>query len=104
MESTDGAFLLPGGPGAQRVILLTRSYLESSRARAGSFAPDLNYGHVHFAFRVERAKLQPALERLRAHGVETSEPAHFDKPMNAVAYYFRDPDGHLLEFWSPNQE
>ena len=30
-------------------------------------------------------------------------PVEFDDPFNAVSYYFYDPDGNLLEFFSPNQ-
>jgi catechol 2,3-dioxygenase-like lactoylglutathione lyase family enzyme len=33
--------------------------------------------------------------------VEVFEPVELEW-MNARSYYFYDPDGNLLEFWSPN--
>jgi catechol 2,3-dioxygenase-like lactoylglutathione lyase family enzyme len=33
-------------------------------------------------------------------GVDVFGPVEFEW-MNAESYYFYDPDGNLLEFWSP---
>jgi catechol 2,3-dioxygenase-like lactoylglutathione lyase family enzyme len=58
----------------------------------------------HFAFTIDEADIQPALERLRAAGIEaldgsnrpTADPiVHAWMP--ACAIYFRDPDGNSLE-------
>ena len=38
---------------------------------------------------------------LRVYGVEVYGPKHFEW-MQAQAYYFYDPDGNLVEFWSPD--
>jgi catechol 2,3-dioxygenase-like lactoylglutathione lyase family enzyme len=58
------------------------------------------FGHVHFAFEVARDELDAAVGRVRSAGVEVYGPAQLDW-MNAESYYFYDPDGNLLEFWSP---
>jgi catechol 2,3-dioxygenase-like lactoylglutathione lyase family enzyme len=61
------------------------------------------FGRVHFAFDVPRTDLDASLERVRSAGVEVYGPVDFDEPFNATSYYFYDPDGNLLEFFSPNQ-
>ena len=58
------------------------------------------FGQVHFAFEVARGDLDAAVERVRRAGVEVYGPEQLDW-MNAESYYFYDPDGNLLEFWSP---
>lgn len=60
---------------------------------------------LHVAFEVAADDLLEAPSRLRAHGVtplsffgeETTEPSVIGW-MPAAAVYFRDPDGHLLEY------
>jgi catechol 2,3-dioxygenase-like lactoylglutathione lyase family enzyme len=59
------------------------------------------FGRVHFAFEVPRDELESEAMRVRAAGVEVYGPVELDW-MNAESYYFYDPDGNLLEFWSPN--
>jgi len=59
------------------------------------------FGGVHFALRVERGDLEAALARLDQHGVEVLGPTRFDW-MGAESRYFYDPDGHLVEFWTPD--
>ena len=59
------------------------------------------FGRVHFAFEVARNELDDAVARVRGAGVEVYGPVEFDW-MNALSYYFYDPDANLLEFWSPN--
>ena len=57
------------------------------------------FGRVHFAFDVAPEDFDAAVARVRAAGVEVYGPEEFDW-MNARSYYFYDPDGNLLEFWS----
>jgi catechol 2,3-dioxygenase-like lactoylglutathione lyase family enzyme len=57
------------------------------------------FGCVHFAFEVARDELDAAVDRVRSAGVEVHGPTEFEW-MNAKAYYFYDPVGNLLEFWS----
>jgi len=60
---------------------------------------------LHVAFKVSLEDVMSACERLRSRGVtplsffatETTEPSVIGW-MPAVAVYFRDPDGHLLEY------
>ena len=56
---------------------------------------------MHFAFEVARDDLDGAVGRVRGAGVEVFGPVELEW-MNAESYYFYDPDGNLLEFWSPN--
>jgi catechol-2,3-dioxygenase len=59
------------------------------------------WGQVHYAFHLPRERLTTAVEHVRGQDVEVYGPVHFDW-MNASSYYFYDPDGNLLEFWSPD--
>ncbi len=59
------------------------------------------WGQVHYAFTVPREKLEMAVAHVRRQGVEVYGPVSFEW-MEALAYYFYDPDGNLLEFWSPD--
>lgn len=60
---------------------------------------------LHVAFVVSLDDVLAACDRLRAHGIlplsffatETTEPSVIGW-MPAAAVYFRDPDGHLLEY------
>jgi catechol 2,3-dioxygenase-like lactoylglutathione lyase family enzyme len=58
------------------------------------------FGQVHFAFDVPRDELEAAVGRVRSAGVDVYGPVELEW-MNAQSYYFYDPDGNLLEFWSP---
>ncbi len=59
------------------------------------------WGRVHYAFEVEPARLEEAVGHIRSRGVEIYGPTDFEW-MRARSYYFFDPDGNLLEFWSPD--
>jgi catechol 2,3-dioxygenase-like lactoylglutathione lyase family enzyme len=101
LESEDGAFLWSGAAGqAQRLILATRKRLARGNA-AGEVGRDVEWHHVHYAFQVPRKNLEGAIDHLRSRGVAVSGPARFDL-MRATSFFFRDPDGHLVEFWSPD--
>lgn len=63
--------------------------------------PGRRFGPVHFAFEVDRSELEGHLSRVRAAGVEVFGPTRLEW-MNAEASYFYDPDGNLVEFWSPD--
>lgn len=101
LQSDDGAFLWSGSAGqAQRLILATRQKLARGNA-AGEVGRDVQWHHVHYAFQVPRKKLEGAIEHLRCSGIAVSGPVRFDL-MRATSFFFRDPDGHLVEFWSPD--
>lgn len=59
------------------------------------------FGCVHYAFEVTNDALQPLLERLRQHQIPIYGPTHFDW-MRATSHYFYDPEGNLLEYWTPD--
>ena len=65
--------------------------------------PGERWGKVHYAFEVARADLEAAAAHVRAAGVEVYGPTRFEW-MRAESYYFYDPDGNLLEWWSPDPE
>jgi catechol 2,3-dioxygenase-like lactoylglutathione lyase family enzyme len=101
LESADGAFLWSGSAHqSQRVIMATRQRLAQGNA-AGDVGKNVEWHHVHFALQVSRKKVEKAVEHVRRCGVEVSGPVRFDA-MNAISFFFRDPNGHLVEFWSPD--
>ncbi len=59
------------------------------------------WGQIHFAFEVARDNLEQAIEKVKSRGVEIYGPVDF-KWMKAKSYYFYDPDGNLIEYWSPD--
>jgi catechol 2,3-dioxygenase-like lactoylglutathione lyase family enzyme len=59
------------------------------------------WGQVHYAFEVGRNDLEKAVTRVKDTGVEVYGPQQF-KWMSAISYYFYDPDGNLIEYWSPD--
>lgn len=59
------------------------------------------WGPVHFALRVPRESLEAEVARVRSHGITVHGPTRLGW-MKAVSYYFFDPDGNLVEFWSPD--
>jgi len=65
--------------------------------------PGQRWGACHFAMAISRDELDQAVANVKDHGVEVYGPTRFDW-MRATSYYFYDPNGHLLEFWSPDEE
>ena len=93
------AWFWAGEPGEPQRLAVARGPLlfeEHSPLPEGE-----RFGQVHFAVRVPRERLESAVARVRGHGVEVYGPKRFDW-MAAEAWYFYDPDGNLLEFWSPD--
>ena len=58
---------------------------------------------AHFAFQVPDERLDAAVEELKAKDVPVFGPITLDW-MNARACYFWDPEGHLVEFWAPQED
>jgi len=95
--SDEWAWFWAGRPGEpQRIALHKGSLLFEEHS---PLPPGERFGRVHFAFDVARAELDGAVDRVRAAGIKVYGPVDFDW-MNARSYYFYDPDGNLLEFWS----
>jgi catechol 2,3-dioxygenase-like lactoylglutathione lyase family enzyme len=93
------AWFWAGEPGNPQLVALHKGRLlfeEYSPLPEGE-----RWGRVHYAFHVPRERVAAAVEHVRVSGVEVYGPVRFDW-MNATSYYFYDPDGNLIEFWSPD--
>ncbi|MDX1500772.1 MAG: VOC family protein [Thermoanaerobaculia bacterium] len=93
-------FLVRDGKRKQRLALHTGSLLFEEHSPLG---PAPRWGPVHFALEVERSRLDVALARVRSAGVDVFGPTPLEW-MRALSYYFYDPDGNLLELWSPDPD
>jgi catechol 2,3-dioxygenase-like lactoylglutathione lyase family enzyme len=99
--SDDWAWFWAGEKGTQQRVALHRGTLlfeEKSPLPEGE-----RFGRVHFAFDVARTDLGAVVDRVRAAGVDVYGPVEFEW-MKALSYYFYDPDGNLLELWSPDPD
>jgi len=99
--NADWAWFWAGRPGDNRRLAVHKGTLlfeEHSPLPAGQ-----RWGQVHCAFDVPRKDLEAAVAHVRAAGVPVYGPTHFDW-MQAISYYFYDPDGNLLEWWSPDPD
>jgi len=65
----------------------------------GAIPPHDGSGPLHVAFAISTEALDGWLKRLEASGVEIEGRARW--PRGGESIYFRDPDGHLLEFATP---
>ena len=96
--SDEWAWFWAGQEGKRQRLALHRGTLlfeEQSPHTEGE-----RWGQVHFAFEVSLEELDEAVARVRGAGVDVFGPVELEW-MNARAYYFYDPDGNLLEWWSP---
>jgi catechol 2,3-dioxygenase-like lactoylglutathione lyase family enzyme len=91
-------FLAGASEDAQRIALHKGSLLfeDHSPHPAGQ-----RFGNVHLAFEVPRERFDAAVAHVRESGTTVYGPTRFDW-MSATSYYFYDPDGNLLELWSPD--
>ena len=101
-EPADGwAWFWTGSPGASpRLALRSGALLFEEQS---PHPPDRRWGCVHYAFHVPRNHLDAAVAHLHRADVEVMGPIRLEW-MDATAHYFYDPDGNLLEFWSPDPE
>ena len=93
------AWFWAGSPTSRQRIALHKGTLLFEEH--SPWPPSDRWGRVHYAFEVSRADLESAAAHVRAAGVEVYGPTQFEW-MHALSYYFYDPDGHLLEWWSPD--
>ncbi len=96
--SDEWAWFWAGQEGMQQRVALHRGPLLFEEH--SPFPEGERFGRVHFAFEVARDELDAALDRVRSADVAVYGPVELEW-MNAESYYFYDPDGNLLEFWSP---
>jgi len=95
------AWFWAGPAGAKQRLALHRGTLLFEEH--SPLPPGERFGRVHFAFEVSPEDLDESVERVRGAGVEVYGPVELEW-MEAQSYYFYDPDGNLLEFWSPQAE
>ncbi|MCC6949032.1 MAG: VOC family protein [Bradyrhizobiaceae bacterium] len=65
----------------------------------GTIPPHDGSGPLHVAFAISAETLDGWVKRLEADGIEIEGRARW--PRGGESIYFRDPDGHLLEFATP---
>jgi catechol 2,3-dioxygenase-like lactoylglutathione lyase family enzyme len=84
---------------AQRIALHKGSLLFEAHSPhpAGN-----RFGNVHLAFEVPHERFDAAVAHVRESGTAVYGPVRLDW-MSATSYYFYDPDGNLLELWSPDE-
>ncbi len=64
------------------------------------FPEGQRFGTIHGALHVPAQRLQQAVEQVKSKGVPVDGPTDFTR-RHARSFYFYDPDGNLLECWSP---
>jgi catechol 2,3-dioxygenase-like lactoylglutathione lyase family enzyme len=99
-ESSDswGWFWL-GDPGVEQRLAVHKGPLlfeEHSPRLEGE-----RFGQVHFALTVPADRVEAALDRVRTSGVQVYGPKRFHQ-IGVTSHYFYDPDGNLVEFWTPD--
>ena len=99
-ESSDWAWFWSGEPGTSQRLALHRGPLLFEEH--SPLPPGKRFGPVHFAFAVSRDDLDKAADRVRAAGIDVYGPVRLEW-MQAESYYFYDPDGNLLEWWSKDK-
>ena len=87
--------------GGKSVLLLFKrgTTLETVTLPGGSIPPHNGHGQLHIAFAVSESELEAWEARLHECGIAIEGRA--DWPKCGRSLYFRDPDGHLLEFATP---
>lgn len=85
----------PGQP--QRLAVHTGSLLFEEYS---PYPPGDRWGRVHFALLVPQQQIESAVQHVKSQGVEVYGPTS-QEWMNATSHYFYDPDGNLVEFWTP---
>ncbi len=95
------AWFWAGIPGQRQRLGITRGPLLFEERSPSP--PGRRFGPVHFAFEVGRSTLEAHLSRVRGAGFEILGPSRLEW-MSADAHYFYDPDGNLVEFWSPDRD
>lgn len=93
------AWFWAGEPGKTQRVALHKGKLLADEITPP--AGGEHWGSIHYAFEVPRDALERAVAHLKGLGVDVRGPVRWDW-MKATSYYFFDPDGNHLEFWSPD--
>ncbi len=87
--------------GGASVLLMFRrgATLETVRMPGGTIPPHDGHGPLHVAFAIGADDLRDWVQRLAQHGIAIEGETVWTRGGRSI--YFRDPDGHLLEFATP---
>ena len=87
--------------GGQSVLLLFRrgATLQTVHMPGGTIPPHDGHGPLHLAFAIAAEALPQWEQRLSEHDVAIEGRTHWSRGGDSI--YFRDPDGHLVEFATP---
>lgn len=87
--------------GGRSMLLLFRrgGSVNEAKLPGGTIPGHDGAGPTHFAFAIGSDQLTAWEERLLAHGIVIEGRTEW--PRGGRSLYFRDPDGHLLEFATP---
>jgi len=97
---SDGRFVAYDAGNRSVLLLFAKgATLETVHMPGGTIPPHDGAGRLHVAFAVSAEELAGWEERLAAAGVAIEGRA--DWPRGGKSIYFRDPDGHLVEFATP---
>ena len=98
--TADGRFRAYDAGGTTVLLLFRRGATrETVRMPGGTIPPHDGHGPLHMAFAVEASALVDWERRLADCGVAIEGRARWTR--GGTSIYFRDPDGHLLEFATP---
>jgi catechol 2,3-dioxygenase-like lactoylglutathione lyase family enzyme len=81
------------------LLFLRGASLQPTRLPGGTVPPHDGHGPVHMAFSVAAADLAAWETRLAEASVAIEGRTTW--PRGGASIYFRDPDGHMLEFATP---
>ena len=87
--------------GQREVLLLFRkgASTQPSVIAGGTIPPHDGSGQMHLAFAMSAEELEPWERWLEQHQVVIESKVQWERGGRSI--YFRDPDGHLLEFVTP---
>jgi catechol-2,3-dioxygenase len=87
--------------GGTSVLLIFQrgATLETVRMPGGTIPPHDGHGPLHIAFAISRQELAAWEKRLAEHDIAIEGRTDWRRGGHSI--YFRDPDGHLLEFATP---
>lgn len=87
--------------GGRSVLLLFArgQSTEPHHIPGGTIPPQDGSGPVHIGFAVDAAEFDAWEDRLRERGIAIESTVQWSRGGRSI--YFRDPDGHLVEFLTP---
>jgi catechol 2,3-dioxygenase-like lactoylglutathione lyase family enzyme len=96
----DARFCAFGVAGRQVLLLFLKGGSVAGKQIPGGKIPAHDAdGQMHVAFSIDEDQWTPWLERLAALGIPVESEVQW--PRGGRSIYFRDPDGHSIEFVTP---